>query len=211
MGEEFHKVQGPVILGSISAIIAFLAQFFNVPLLSNTTSLLRSNMILISAFALGLGVINLMIVNYRYLVSRRAGLWMFAPIYLVGFPLLTILGILKNPIYNFIFDNVNVPVTVAINSFVSFFIIQGMYRSLKIKNLESALIIICTILVMIRKVPIGALIWEGFIPIGDWFLFTPGVAGIRALIITFGFGVVSMSIRTILGHERSHLGVIEEK
>ena len=124
MSGDFHRVQGPVLVGSVCALIAFAAQFVNVPVIQTTTSLLRNNTILIAAFALGLGVINLMIVNYRYFSSKRPGLWMYAPIYLILFPLLTVLGIVRHPLYTFIFNYVNVPVTVAINSFVSFFIIH---------------------------------------------------------------------------------------
>lgn len=204
--ESFHRAQGPVILGSACALITMASQFFNIKELSTATTLLKNNAILISAFMIGIGVINLMLVNYRYIQSRRKGLWMYASIYLLLVPILTILGIMKNPTYTFAFNNVSVPIQQSVDAFVTFFIVQGMYRAMRIRNIESALMGVVTILIMLRKVPVGILIWPGIVPIGDWLLQVCAVAGTRALVIIFGFSVVSMSIRTILGHERSHVG-----
>ena len=39
-----------------------------------------------------------------------------------------------------------------------------------------------------------------------WILSSPNLAGQRAIIIGIGLGVVSMSLRLILGVERSYLG-----
>lgn len=210
MSEEFHKTTGPVLVGFLCAMVIYANYFFSNPTLSSTTTILRNITILIAAFAMALGAINLLSVNYTYFSSRREGLWMYAPIYILLFPLLGILGVIRHPVYSYIVTNVNVPITTALNSFVSFFIVQGMYRALKVRNVESLLITVSTFLVMLRKIPLGGLIWSGFIPIGDWLLFVAGVGGIRALLIIFGFGVVSIGLRTVLGHERSHIGIIGE-
>jgi hypothetical protein len=210
MSEDFHKTTGPVLVGFLCALIVYANYFFSHPTLASTVTILRNTTILIAAFAMALGAINLIRVNYMYFSSKRQGLWMYAPIYIILFPLLGRLGVIRHPIYAYVTTNVNVPITTALNSFVSFFIVQGMYRALKVRNLESALITASTFLVMLRKIPLGGLIWPGFVPLGDWLLFVAGVGGIRALLIIFGFGVVSIGLRTVLGHERSHIGIIGE-
>jgi hypothetical protein len=136
---------------------------------------------------------------------------MYGPIYIVLFPVISILGIMRHPIYSYFYQIIALPIDVAITSFIGFFIAQGMYRTLKVKNFESFLLVASTFLVMLRKVPVGGLIWPGFVPIGDWLLTIFAVGGVRALLIVFGMGTISIGIRIILGHERTQLGISEER
>lgn len=206
---EFVKTRAPVILGFVLGMFVFANYFISDPTLSTTVSLIRNQTIIIAAFAIGLGAINLSVVNYRYITTRRPGLWMFAPIFLILFPVLSFLGIIKSPIFSFVYSYVNVPTSVAITAFVSIFIMQGMYRAVKIRNIESLLLTGSTVLIMLRKIPLGVLIWQGFLPIGDWLLFVTAVAGIRALSIIYALGIISMGIRAMIGHEKSQLGIAE--
>jgi hypothetical protein len=61
-------------------------------------------------------------------------------------------------------------------------------------------------------VPVGDLL-TGFLPEGyrlsnlaDWIMNVPNKAGQRAIMIGIALGIVSTSLRLILGIERSHLG-----
>jgi len=207
MGDLLRN-EGPVIVGFVCAIIVIANYYFSSPVLSNAVSSLRNNTSLLAAFASGLGAVNLINVNYKYITTRRKGLWMIAPIYLVLFPINTILGIYRHPVYDFLYSQINMSIGIALGAFVGFFLVQGVYRTLRIKNVESLLLVVGMFLVILRKAPIGSLIWSGFVPIGDWLLFIPVVGGIRALIIIYGFGIVSIGIRTILGYERTQFGIL---
>lgn len=206
---DFARNTLPVIVGMIAAVIVFINYFVSNPIINETTALLRNNVTLISAFALVLGAANLLQVNYRYWATKREGLWWAGPIYLILFPILGIAGIMNNPLYNFIYTNIGLPAEVAITSFVGFFIIQGMYRALKIRNIESLLITLSTFLIILGRIPVGGIIWGGFAPIHDWLLLVTGTAGVRALLIVYGFGIVSMGVRAVLGYERTQIGILE--
>ena len=65
---------------------------------------------------------------------------------------------------------------------------------------------------MLGRVPVGDLI-SGFMPAGwrlsdlaSWVMNFPQSAGQRAIMIGIGLGIVSTSLRVILGIERSHIG-----
>ncbi len=203
----YAKSTGPALTVFITAMIIMADYFVRDSTISYIATVTRNTTILLSAFALGVGCVNLMVVNYAYLRKRTPGMWMFGAFLLFLLPVLTILSYMNSPIFTIWYNYINAPVEIAIGSLLGYFIISGTYRTYKLRNVYRFLIIFSTIVVMLTNVPIGALIWPGFAPMGSWILNYAGVGGIRALLIVAAFGTISMGIRAILGYERIYMGV----
>jgi len=59
--------------------------------------------------------------------------------------------------------------------------------------------------VMLGRVPIGSSIWHGFPSVTEWLMSYPNAAAKRGIMIGIDLGLISMSLRMILGIERSYM------
>jgi uncharacterized membrane protein YhaH (DUF805 family) len=110
---------------------------------------------------------------------------------------------------------------------LAFFITSAAYRAFRIKSLESTLLLVTACLVMLARVPIGNQLWAQFahlvgavIPgvkgnalaqspvlstVTNWLLQVPQMAAKRGINLGIALGTIAMSIRIILGIERSYM------
>ena len=123
-----------------------------------------------------------------------------------------------NPFVSFIFNYTYNPLQATMFSMLAFFIASAAYRAFKVKNFEAFLLLISAVLVMLGRVPLGVYLWKKVFPflpsvddIANWIMIVPNTAGQRAILIGAGFGIVAISIKILLGIERSHLGGGESK
>jgi len=205
----FSRSQVPLIIASSLATFMILEFFVDLPILRTLSSDIQSWGVVISAFALGIGVITL-IRNNIGIVRRREKNW---PYYLwclvimfimIGSGLTGPLG--KHPIFLWLYNNAFIHLSSTMYSILAFFITSAAVRAFRARNIDAALVLISGTFVILTLAPIGAVIWSGIPLIGQWFLDIPNMAGMRGIIIGIGLGVLSLGVRTILGHERAHLG-----
>jgi hypothetical protein len=92
---------------------------------------------------------------------------------------------------------------------------SASYRAFRAKNKEATILLIAAFIILLGRTPLGvyATSWvpESFsllqIPnMAIWIMASPNMAGQRAIMIGIALGVISMSLRLILGIERTHLG-----
>ncbi len=114
-----------------------------------------------------------------------------------------------------IFDYVLIPLGATMYSLLAFFVASASYRAFRAKNKEATILLIAAFIILLGRTPLGMYMtsWipESFdifqIPnMAIWIMNSPNLAGQRAILIGIGLGVVSMSLRVILGIERTYLG-----
>ncbi len=98
---------------------------------------------------------------------------------------------------------------------LAFFIASASYRAFRAKNVDATILLTAAGIILLGRTFLGALItsWMpeslSFFKIDNlaiWLMTFPNTAGQRAIMIGIALGVVSMSLRIIVGIERSHLG-----
>jgi hypothetical protein len=174
----------------------------------------------IVAFAIWLGALNLMKVSAER-VSRRGNGWPYATIVIGCFLATAIVGFFfsggpafqdSGTPFDWIYRNVYNPLSATMFAMLAFFVASASYRAFRARNPEATLLLLAGFLVMLGRVPIGDFL-TGFLPEGyrlsnlaDWIMNVPNKAGQRAIMVGIALGIVSTSLRLILGIERSHLG-----
>ncbi len=210
------------IVGTVLIISVFIPPFQDM----ERTFTLFFDIIAVFAFFLGGG--NLLRVHINKLQQRKKD-WGFSIVTVAGFLTMLTVGLLKlgNPgdistavdtpgsLFYGIFDTVLVPLQSTMYSLLAFFVASASYRAFRAKNREATMLLIAAFIILLGRTPFGAMLtaWvpESFslaqIPnLAIWIMNSPNLAGQRAIIIGIGLGVISMSLRLILGIERSYLG-----
>jgi peptidoglycan/LPS O-acetylase OafA/YrhL len=183
---------------------------------------------IIAVFAFFLGGGNLVRVHVNKLRNRKTD-WAFSIVTLVGFAFMLTVGVFKigNPLgiagsvtvegswfqesFNYILN----PLQSTMYALLAFFVASASYRAFRAKNKEATILLIAAFVILLGRTPFGLMLtaWipESFsifqVPnLAMWIMNSPNLAGQRAIIIGIGLGVASMSLRLILGIERSYLG-----
>ncbi len=186
-----------------------LAFFFTAAPLTSAQNEIQNWGVIMSAFALGIASVNLVQVHIKNLSRGTVLDRIYSAVLLVALAGMTILGVSKgqnHPTFQFWFNSVMAPSQSTVWALGAFYIGSSAYRAFRIKNVDSAVLLISAAIVMMGGVPIGEAIWKGFPSLSKWINDIPNMAGMRGMMIGAGIGAIGGGMRMLLGIERSHLG-----
>ena len=192
-----------------SILILLGAYFFDISILQESGSYVRLTGNVIAGMASFVGLINITIVLLRRIQSRREGHWYFAIWGLIVAYVTIIFGIYYGPLSNayiYFYQNIQAPLYSATTGLLVFFITTATYRSFKVRNVETALLVISGVLVLLGNAPVGEMISPMFPAISNWILDVPNGAASRGMTIGAGIGIIAIGIRNMLGKENVGLG-----
>jgi hypothetical protein len=212
------KREIPLLLTGIVGF-TFLIQFFvpHWPMqqLSETFSEWYS---IISAFAIWLGGLNLMKISLEKVFKKDSD-WFFAIVTIISFLLILIVGLAGGRQYleqgsgfDWLYRNIYTPLSATMFALLAFFVASASYRAFRARNTQATVLLLAAFIVMAGRTPFGD--WVTFFLPEGWRISNLSnvvmnyfnVAGQRAIMIGIALGIVSTSLRIILGIERSHLG-----
>ena len=116
-----------------------------------------------------------------------------------------------NSIYDWLFNYFDSPMMETMFAMLAFYIASAAYRAFRARNTEATLLLLTATLVMLWRVPMGEAflrIFDENIPayINSFVMGGFNVAVQRGIIIGAALGAASMSLRIILGIERTYMG-----
>ena len=185
---------------------------------------------IVAAFAFVLGGGNLLRTHIVTVQRKRDSQQFFSMVTIVGFVFTMIVGALKirmdfhwDPTGNymgngtwfkFVFDSMFTPLTAAMFSLLAFFVATASFRAFRARTKEATLLLLAAFVILLGRTPLGH-IATGWFPdaisflrvenLSNWILSVPNTAGQRAIMIGIALGIVSTSLKLILGLERTHL------
>jgi len=115
-------------------------------------------------------------------------------------------GITENTPYDWMFNNIQKPMMSTTFSLLAFFIASAAYRAFRARNKEATLLLLTSILVMMGRTPLGQFLWDRLPGFTDWIMAYPNMAVQRGIFIGAALGAAAMSLRILLGIERTYLG-----
>jgi uncharacterized membrane protein YozB (DUF420 family) len=204
----------PLVLTAIVGITMIIAHF--IPLLNILKNLFEDWFFIIAAFAIYLGILNLILVNGDKIYKKQKG-WLFGAVVILGFLVITIIGIFfsggrsfQDPgtRFYYLYMNVYYPLSATMFALLAFFVASASYRAFRARNVEASMLLGAAFILMLGRVPIGYWISAGLghtlANAADWIMDFPQTAGQRAIMIGIALGVVSSALRVILGLERAY-------
>jgi hypothetical protein len=173
---------------------------------------------IVAACAIILGALNLMKLSALKVIKRQED-WGYALVIMTTFVVVVAVGAAGGEgfrdagtafdwYYNYVYN----PLSATMFAILAFLVASASYRAFRARNLEATLLLVAAFFVMIGRVPVGYSL-SFFMPdgwqlsdIASWIMTVPQAAGQRAIMIGIGLGIVSTSLRVILGLERAHIG-----
>lgn len=201
-------IQVPIVVTAIVGVVVLLDFFIKNPSLALASREFMNWGVIISAFATGLGAVNLLRIHLKRMqIPRERSVYSLVLLAtLVGYTLLGIFTHSSSPQYKFVFDNALQPLSAAVFSFNAFFMTSAAYRAFRVKTSHATVLLIAALLMMLGRVGIGEVIYKGFPAVASWIASVPTTAGMRGFTIGAALGGMALSLRVILGLERSQFG-----
>ncbi|MEW5995758.1 MAG: hypothetical protein AB1744_15375 [Candidatus Zixiibacteriota bacterium] len=173
---------------------------------------------IVQACAIVLGALNLMKISAQKVLKKKTD-WGYAAVIIITFLIITVVGISEGQgfresgtKFDWLYLNVYAPCSSTMFALLAFFVASASYRAFRARNIQATLLLLAAFFVMLGRVPVGyamsVFMPEGYrLPdLASWIMNFPQTAGQRAVMIGVGLGIVSTSLRVILGIERPHLG-----
>ena len=192
----------------------------------------RSNLSLwfdiIAVFAFILGGGNLIKVHGDK-IYKKAHDWQYSIVTVTGFFITLLVGIFKvggepwfqgdyiakGTAFQFIYVAIFVPLQATMFSLLAFFVASASYRAFRAKTKEATLLLLSAFIILIGRTPLGYYL-TNWLPdslsflhisnLSNWVMNYPNLAGQRGIIIGIALGLISTSLKLILGIERAYLG-----
>jgi hypothetical protein len=202
----YNRREIPLILTAFCGAYLLADYYFIIGPSRNIATEIANWATIIATFAMTIGAINLLRVHGARILKREKEVWPFSVMLVVIFIITLLTGLIPplgtNTIFNWIYTNINLPITSTLFASLALFVVSASYRAFRARNAESAVLLICALLAMCGNAAVMEAVWPGFSAIKVWLYAVPAKAGNRAIFISAGIGSVIMAVRILIGKEK---------
>jgi hypothetical protein len=210
----FLKRQLPLAITFIMGVAFALQYYIPHPVSEDAIAHLSKWMQIISGFALILGIASLFQVHAVKIQRHAAGWGYSGLLYAAMFATMAVgfwsVGETKvdggQTPFGWVYDYTMVPLQATMFSILAFFIASAAYRAFRARSREAAVLLIAAVIVMMGRVPLGQFLLPWTWDVTQWLMNVLNSAVRRAILIGVSMGAVALSLKIILGTERSYLG-----
>ena len=217
------KTTVPVIIAFLSGLVMIVSFFFNpeTSFVGNLESEVLSWVTIVGGFTLLLGVVSIVRVNYNS-VKRKSEGWGYKLATLISVFAMAIPAILPTSIsplfgtrpgsiYDWLFNYLDAPMMSTMFAMLAFYIASAAFRAFRARNTEATLLLVTAVIVMLWRIPMGEIALKTIYPelpnlVNTYIMNGANMAVQRGIIIGAALGAAAMSLRIMLGIERTYMG-----
>jgi hypothetical protein len=163
----------------------------------------------IAPFGVVLGIMSLFMVHGTK-ISRKIPGWQYSVLTLAALIFTAVTGFIwgtnEGSPYMWLFKNVQMPMSATMFSLLAFYIASAAYKAFRARSAEATVLLVAAIIVMLGQVPLGQMISKWIPETATWILNVPNLAAKRGIMTGVGLGMTAVSLKIILGIERTYLG-----
>ncbi len=210
----FIKRQLAIIVMMSMGFLALVSYFLNFPTLREFTDKDAPQWyMIIAGFAAFLGCLNLLQLHIQKVINQQKN-WQYSIFTLLGFLIMIVFGFFYKNVdaqwgahlkdegssFYWMYNYVYLPLGSTMFALLAFFVASASYRAFRIRNFEATLLLISGVLLMLGRVPIGAIIpWWIVVFMYTSFIFAIIASKIKDKKVFFVSFIVSNVIIILLG------------
>jgi len=197
-------------------VLFFLWDFFvTVPGINtkSASTILTNWGTILTAFTLGFGAVNLFMLHGKHISRRTKGQWPFSLWMLIIIALFTVVGVSTGATssqYSWLYNSSYFALSATVYSSLGFYMVSGIYRALRAKNIESGLLLIVGVIALARNAPALVVAFPTIVPWEAWLSAVPTTSAQRGIMIGAALGGLALGLRTMIGRETGFLGKLTE-
>ncbi len=217
------KTTVPVIIAFLSGFVMIVSFFFNpeTSFIGNLEPEVLSWVTIVGGFTLLLGVVSIVRVNLGAVKRKKEGWWYnlatLISIFIMAIPAIIpadispLFGTKGGSIYDWLFNYLDAPMMSTMFAMLAFYIASAAFRAFRARNTEATLLLLTAIIVMLWRIPMGEIALKAIhdsLPslINTYIMNGVNMAVQRGIIIGAALGAAAMSLRIMLGIERTYMG-----
>lgn len=195
----------PVALAILCGVWTLLDFFLSEPLIDTLGMALVEGVTILAAFALLLGILNILANHARRLVSgeRHRGLSLVLIFALLG---TLAVGVLlpNSTTFAWLFNYLYFPLQSTMAALLAFFIVSAIYRAFKLKSVQAFILLATSLAMFFVQLPFSAALIPGLSLVRDWLMAVPITAGVRGILLGAALGTIATSLRVLIGVDRPY-------
>lgn len=210
----FLKRQLPLAITFVMGVAFALQYYIPHPVSEEAITKVSDWMKIISGFALVLGIASVFHVH-AVKIRRQASGWGYSGVLFAAIVVTMAVGFWSGgeskvdggqTSFGWLYDYTMVPLQGTMFSILAFFIASAAYRAFRARSREASVLLAAAVVVMMGRVPLGQFLLPWTWDITQWLMNVLNSAVRRAILIGVSMGSVALSLKIILGKERSYLG-----
>lgn len=213
MSETLRRVEIPVAITIICALLQVIPYYLDIPVLAQVSVNFRDWMLLVASYATFIGIITVSRIHINKVQKLSSG-YPYSIIILISAIVMAFAGLplpeiglgMSNIVYKFLYQNVISILKASITAMNAFFVTSAAWRGFRARNIEGAIVLTSGLLIICANAPIMTSLWPPFSVIGDWIFSIPNLATQRAVLIGSALGAIALAARLLMGIERGYLG-----
>ena len=161
---------------------------------------------IVAAFAVLLGLFNVLAVHVQRMMRRDGNTWSSAVILVTALVVLLLVlpsgGVSVESAW--LFRYLYQPLEASFLALLVFFIATAAFRALRARTWETTLLVIAALIVLIGSAPIVGAISPQLSAAKDWVMNVPTVAGVRGILFGVALGTIATGLRVLTGIDRPY-------
>ena len=190
----------------IAGLLVCLGLLLPSPWLGRVADLLLEGALILAAFALLLGLLNVLRTHAQNVVKGpRRG----QSIVLIVALLLTLaIGVVfpQSAAQAWVFDYIYLPIQATLGALLAFVVLQAAFRAFRLRTVDAAILLASSLIMLFLQIPATAALWPRLGAVRDWMLAVPVAAGIRGLLLGVALGTMATALRILFAVDRPYTG-----
>ena len=196
----------PIIMMVSIAVMLFTEYFISVPLwFTGITNNLKSYLVVVTAFALGIGFFNVLLIHGGHIMKRTPDQWPYSVWLIIMMFSFIISGVffgIQSEQYSYLYTNFYLPTNGTIQAIIGWVLIYAVYSSMRASSIETLYYVSIFLIALLSNTPVSASIWKGFPAINSWLQTVPNTAAVRGFYMANSVSALVMGLRTFTGKTR---------
>ena len=188
-----------ITLAIASGLLALIDYYVSHPVVDALGAGLAEGVMILAAFGLLVGVLNLLAVHAKRAASggpERP----YSALVVIGLLATLVIGVLwpGSAMQQWVFRYVYYPLQATMGALLAFFIVSAAYRAFRIRSIEAAILLASSVVALVLQLPFVGTVAPALVQGREWLLAVPVTAGVRGMLLGIALGTIATSLRVLL-------------